>query len=153
MRFWFVTLPHWLMGALMLAGVGICASNVVGRYFFGHAIFWAEEVMVFLVIWGVFLGLIAASYERAHLSMDLFSDRLRGDARKAMRGIAALGVIVCCAFMVIQSWTVVELQYQSGIVSVAAGVPRWIPNAALLVGFAFAGIAVLVRARAVLADD
>lgn len=148
MRFWFVTLPHWLMGCLMLGGVAICCANVVARYFFGLAIFWAEEVMVFLVIWGVFLALIAASYERAHLNMDLFSNSFTGRAKTAFNALAVVGLLLCCGFMAVQSWKVVGLQYQAGAVSVSAGVPRWIPNAALLVGFSFAGLAVLARIRA-----
>lgn len=148
MRFWFVTLPHRLMGCLMLAGVSICCANVVARYCFGVAIFWAEEVLVFLVIWGVFLGLIAASYERAHLNMDLFSNGFTGRAKTVFNALALIGLLACCGFMARQSWQVVALQYQAGAVSVSAGVPRWIPNAALLVGFSFAGLAVLARIRA-----
>ena len=50
MRFLFVTLARGVMGTLMLAGVAICFANVLARYLFGYALFWAEEVMVFLVI-------------------------------------------------------------------------------------------------------
>ena len=148
MRFLFVTLPHWAMGSVMLAGVAICSANVIARYFFGHAIFWAEEVMVFLAIWGVFLGLASATYQRAHLNMDLFSNSFAGRWRLFMNVLVAVGILACCVFMVIQSWSVVNLQLKAGAVSVSAGVPRWIPNAALLAGFALAALALLVRLRA-----
>jgi len=148
MRFLFVTLPHWAMGSVMLAGVAICSANVIARYFFGHAIFWAEEVMVFLAIWGVFLGLASATYQRAHLNMDLFSNSFAGRWRLFMNALVAAGILACCVFMVIQSWSVVNLQLKAGAVSVSAGVPRWIPNAALLAGFALAALALLVRLRA-----
>lgn len=147
MRFLFVTLPHWAMGSVMLAGVAICSANVIARYFFSYAIFWVEEVMVFLAIWGVFLGLAAATYERAHLNMDLFSNSFAGRWRIFMNALVAVGILACCVFMVIQSWSVVNLQLKAGAVSVSAGVPRWIPNAALLAGFALAALALLVRLR------
>lgn len=147
MRFAFVTLPHWAMGGLMLAGVAICFANVVARYFFGYALFWAEEVMVFLAIWGVFLGLVAATYERAHLSMDLFSASFAGRWRTVLNALGAAAILGCCLFMVVQSWKVVGLQFAAGAVSVSAGVPRWIPNAALLAGFGLAAVALLVRLR------
>lgn len=147
MRFLFVTLPRWVMGVLMLAGVAICFSNVVARYLFGHALFWAEEVMVFLTIWGVFLGVAAAAYERAHLNMDLFSNTFRGRAVYALNASLVAVLVAACAFMVWQSAQVVALFYQAGVKSVAAGVPKWISHSALPVGFALMALAVLVRIR------
>lgn len=147
MRFLFVRLPHLAMGSLMLAGVAICFANVVSRYLFGHAFFWAEEVMVFLVIWGVFLGVAAAAYDRAHLKMDLFSQALKGRAARVLDAAATATLLACCAFMLVQSWQVVALFYQGGVVSVSAGVPKWISHAALPVGFALTALAVLVRLR------
>ena len=147
MRLIFVTLPRWVMGVVMLAGVAICFSNVVARYLFGHALFWAEEVMVFLMIWGVFLGAAAAAYERAHLNMDLFSNTFRGRAAYALNAALVAVLLAACIFMVVQSWQVVTLFYQSGVRSVSAGVPKWISHSALPVGFALMALAVLVRIR------
>jgi len=146
-RFLFVTLPHWVLGGLMLAGVAISFSNVVARYAFGHAIFWAEEVLVFVAIWGVFIGMAAAAYERAHLNMDLFSNNISGRAKLALNAAMVATLLACCGFMLVQSWKVVSLFYQSGVVSVSAGVPKWIPHAALPVGFALTVVAVLLRIR------
>ena len=146
-RFLFVTLPHWVLGGLMLAGVAISFSNVVARYAFGHAIFWAEEVLVFVAIWGVFIGMAAAAYERAHLNMDLFSYNISGRAKLALNAAIVATLLACCGFMLVQSWKVVSLFYQSGVVSVSAGVPKWIPHAALPVGFALTVVAVLLRIR------
>ena len=147
MRFVFVTLPRWVMGVVMLAGVAICFSNVVARYLFGHALFWAEEVMVFLMIWGVFLGAAAVAYERAHLNMDLFSNTLRGKTVYALNAALVAVLLAACIFMLVQSWQVVTLFYQGGVKSVSAGVPKWISHSALPVGFALMALAVLVRIR------
>lgn len=145
MRFLFIRLPHFILGSLMLVGVAISFSNVIARYVFGHALFWAEEVLVFIAIWGVFIGAAAAAYERAHLSMDLFSRSIRGPWRLLLNAAMVVTLLACCGFMVAQSWQVVSLFYQSGVVSVSAGMPKWIPHAAILVGFALIAIAVLVR--------
>jgi C4-dicarboxylate transporter DctQ subunit len=136
-----------VLGSLMLVGVAISFSNVVARYAFGHALFWAEEVLVFLMIWGVFIGAAAAAYENAHLNMDLFSQTFKGHVRKTLNLAMIATLLVCCAFMLVQSWQVVALFYQGGVVSVSAGVPKWIPHAALLAGFALMAIAVLARWR------
>jgi TRAP-type C4-dicarboxylate transport system permease small subunit len=147
----FVRLPHFILGSLMLVGVAISFSNVIARYAFGHALFWAEETLVFIAIWGVFIGAAAATYERAHLSMDLFSESFKGRLRTALNAAMVATLLACCAFMMLQSWQVVALFYQGGVVSVSAGVPKWIPHAALLAGFALMAIAALVRLRQYLA--
>lgn len=131
----------------MLAGVAVSFSNVVARYLFGHALFWAEETLVFIAIWGVFIGTGAATYERAHLNMDLFSENFRGRLRIALNAAMVVTLLACCGFMMGQSWQVVSLFYQGGVVSVSAGVPKWIPHAALLAGFGLTAIAVLLRLR------
>jgi TRAP-type C4-dicarboxylate transport system permease small subunit len=146
-RFAFVTLPGWILGALMLAGIAICFANVVSRYLFGYALFWAEEVMVFITIWGVFVGMAAIAYNGDHLRMDLFAAAIRGRWRLALNAFTVLVLLACCAFALAQSLRVVALFVQTGSVSVSAGVPKAIPHAALAVGFALTILAVGVRIR------
>jgi C4-dicarboxylate transporter, DctQ subunit len=131
----------------MLVGVAVSFANVVARYVFGYALFWAEETLVFLAIWGVFIGVAAAAYERAHLNMDFFSASFRGRLSTFLNAAMTVTLLACCVFMVIQSWQVVSLFYQGGVVSVSAGVPKWIPHAALLAGFGLTAVAVLLRLR------
>jgi C4-dicarboxylate transporter DctQ subunit len=131
----------------MLVGVAISFANVIARYAFGYALFWAEETLVFIAIWGVFIGVAAAAYERAHLNMDFFSHGFRGGLNTFLNVAMTVTLLACCVFMVLQSWQVVSLFYRSGVVSVSAGVPKWIPHAALLVGFALTAVAVLLRLR------
>jgi C4-dicarboxylate transporter, DctQ subunit len=149
-KFLFSTLPEWILGALMLAGIAITFVNVVSRYAFGQAIFWSEEVLVFMTIWGVFVGMAAIAYRGQHLNMDLFSSRISGVARTLLNGLVALTMLACCIFVMAQSWKIVSLFAQTGQVSVAAGIPKAIPHAALLVGFFLTALAVLVRFRSYL---
>ncbi len=146
--FLFRRVPGYILGTIMLVGVGITFANVVSRYLFGNAIFWVEEVLVFLSIWGVFIGTAAAAYDGAHLNMDLFQSVLRGRARAALNLLIALTIIACCTFAAWQSYTVVALFIAGGQVSVSAQIPKAIPHAALLVGFALTALAVMVRIRA-----
>ena len=43
-------------GVLLVASIVLNFANVVGRYFFNSSIYWAEEVMLFLMVGCVFLG-------------------------------------------------------------------------------------------------
>jgi len=149
-RFVFGTLPGWILGALMLVGIALNFANVVSRHVFGQAIFWTEEILVYLVIWGVFLGMAAIAYRGEHLNMDLFSAAIPSRWRPLHRGIVAAVVVAVCVFVAAQSWQIVALFAQAGQVSLAAGVPKAVPHAALLVGFVLTAAAVLVRLRAYL---
>ena len=52
--------------------VAINIANVVGRYVFSAPIFWAEEVLVFILVWAVFLAAATIIYRGEHINMDLF---------------------------------------------------------------------------------
>jgi TRAP-type C4-dicarboxylate transport system permease small subunit len=134
----------------MLAGVAINFANVVGRYLFGQALFWAEETMVFITIWGVFIGVAAIAYNGDHLNMDLLSQAIRGRWRTALNAAIVAALLACCAFVALQSFQVVRLFAEAGQVSVAAGIPKALPHAALAVGFVLTALAVLARIRAYL---
>lgn len=149
-RFAFVTLPNWILGTLMLLGIAINFANVVGRYVFGYAFFWAEETMVFITIWSVFVGLAAITYNGDHLNMDLLSASIRQPWRAIVNGVTVAAMIACSIFVVLQSYQVVTLFAQANQVSVSAGIPKAIPHAAILAGFALAAVAVVVRIRSYL---
>ena len=59
-----------VLGTLILAGVALNFANVVGRYVFFQPIIWAEEVLVFIMIWCVMLGATVVTWENQHLRMD-----------------------------------------------------------------------------------
>jgi TRAP-type C4-dicarboxylate transport system permease small subunit len=142
------TLPMKLIGILMLVDVALNCANVVGRHFFGTPIFWAEEIMVYISIWGVFIGIIAVAYNGEHLSMDLFSTRLTGGPKAALELLITVTLAICCAYTAVQSWTIVKLFVQTGAVSNAAGLPKAVPHAALLIGFSLTALAAVLRIRA-----
>ncbi len=149
-RLLFVKLPHWIMGSTLLIGIAINIANVIGRYAFGYSLYWAEEVLVYLMIWGVFIGVAAVAFNGDHLNMDLFSSNL-GDPWKTIINACMLVVLLlCCGFAISQSWKVVSLFYMAGQVSVAAGIPKAIPHAALLIGFILMLLAVVIRIRSYL---
>jgi TRAP-type C4-dicarboxylate transport system permease small subunit len=150
LRLAFVVVPRWILGTLMLTGIAINFANIVGRYVFGRALFWAEETMVFITIWGVFIGMAAIAWNGAHLNMDLFAGAIRGRWRVALNAAVVAVLLAACVFMVAQSVQVVSLFAATGQVSVAAGIPKAVPHAAIAVGFALTALAVLVRIRSYL---
>ncbi len=144
----FVTWPRMLMAVLMLTGIAINFANVVARYLFDFAIFWAEEIMVFIVVWCVFIGAITVTFNGAHLRMDLISTRLPPRWKRILHGATAIVFLACGVFVLPQSFEAVTFLREANQVSVTASVPKEIPHSAILVGFFFMVLAVVVRLRA-----
>ena len=143
----FVTVPRMLMAALILIGIAINFANVIARYLFDFAIFWAEEIMIFIVVWFVFIGAITVTYNGAHLRMDLIAQRLPRRWKIVIDGAMAVSFLILGVFMIPQSWETVTFLRDANQVSVTASVPKEIPHSAILVGFVFMVLAVAVRLR------
>jgi TRAP-type C4-dicarboxylate transport system permease small subunit len=146
----FVTAPRAIMAVLMLTALGINIANVISRYLFSFALYWGEEIMNYLTIWCVGMGIVVSAYRGTHLNMDLISGRVRSPFREIVNGFIAVVFIVVCGFVAAQSFIVVRLLVRSGQVSVAGAVPMYIPHTAILVGFTLMAAAVLYRLRSYL---
>ena len=53
----FIRVPHVVAGILFFVAAAINFINVVARYVFSDPVFWAEEILIFLVIWASLDGL------------------------------------------------------------------------------------------------
>ena len=42
----FIRIPYVLTGTLLLVAIAINFANVIARYFFFQALYWAEEVLI-----------------------------------------------------------------------------------------------------------
>lgn len=138
-------LPLTLAAFLLLGAIAINFANVVGRYLFLASIYWADEAMVFLVIWSIFLAAVAVTYDGSQLTMDLFSTRLPPRWQRVLDAVIGAVCIVTFAFMAWQALTVVRTLTRNDQRSIALDIPIAIPHAALLVGFALSALVVIAR--------
>jgi TRAP-type C4-dicarboxylate transport system permease small subunit len=139
-------IPRAAIGAIILIAIAINFVNIVGRYVFLTPLPWAEEVLSFLVIWGVFLGAIAACYDNRHLVMDLFIGAFPAPLRRAIEGLILACLVVFCLYACGQAWTIVAVMARLGKVSITAGIPMTIPYMAFVVGFGLMALAAFVGA-------
>jgi TRAP-type C4-dicarboxylate transport system permease small subunit len=143
----FNKVPHALAGALFLVAVAINIINVIARYVFSDPIFWAEEVLIFIVIWTVFIVAGSITYRGAHLNMDLIYSGMSPFWKRVINIAIALTLIACTTFAATQSWKVLLLHYRNHSVTAGTDIPLVIPHAAVFFGFSFMAIAAVVRIR------
>ena len=141
----FRKVPLAAAAALLLVGVAINFANVIGRYVFLAAIYWAEEAMVYLSIWAIFLAAIAIAFDGTALTMDFFSARLT-PALKRLLNLSIVSVTVAISlFMAWQSIQIARVLIRNDQKSIALEIPMVIPQAALMFGFIMIAAAVLAR--------
>src|SRR5262245_35282560 len=141
----FVRLPYLITGTLFLIAIVVNIANVIGRYVFSTPIFWAEEVLVFIIVWSVFLAAATITYRGEHINMDLFYVKFPTIWKRIVNTAIAAAFIISTSIVTVQSYKVVDLYVKNGDRSVAAEVPLIIPHSAILVGFVLMLIAVLIR--------
>jgi TRAP-type C4-dicarboxylate transport system permease small subunit len=146
--FGIVTVPRLIIGSMILIGIIINIANVIGRYMFLEPIIWAEEIMIYIMVWTVFIGAILVSYDGQHLKMDVFSVMLPSPYKEIINFIATASVLLVCIYVIPNNWIVVELMFNNDQRSVVAEVPMVIPHFALLFGFSMIFVAIVVRFRA-----
>jgi TRAP-type C4-dicarboxylate transport system permease small subunit len=143
----FIKVPHVAAGTLFLLAAAINIINVVARYVFSTPIFWAEEILIFIVIWGVFLVAGSITYRGGHLNMDLVYAGMSATWKRIINIAIALTLIACTLFTAVQSWKVVMLHYRNHGVTAGTDIPFVFPHSALLFGFIFMAIAAILRIR------
>ena len=89
-----------IASALLLLMVGLVFFNVAGRYVFGNATVWMQELEWHLLVPIALLGIIVLMRENGHVRVDMVYDKL---GRRAQRWIdlvsMLLGAVVCLLFI------------------------------------------------------
>ena len=137
-------IPRAAIGLILLLAIIINFANIVGRYVFLEPLPWAEEVLSFLVIWGVCLGASAVTYDRAHLCMDLFVSSFPPALRRVVDWLTLVAMIAFSGFAAVQASKIVSVMEANGQVSIAAGIPMTVPYSAFIVGFGLIAVAAIV---------
>lgn len=136
-----------VLAGLILAGVALNFANVVGRYVFFKPIIWAEEILVFIMIWCVMLGATLVTWDNQHLRMGAVSSLAGPRARRWLNAVSTVAFLVTGLFVLAQSVRVVALMVSTGQRSVVAELPMCIPYAAIPVSFALMIIMLVWRLK------
>jgi TRAP-type C4-dicarboxylate transport system permease small subunit len=144
---YFLAVPKTIIASLILVSIALNFVNVVARYAFGDPIAWAEEVMIFIMIWCVFIGAILVSWDGSHLKMDLISVTLRAPWKQALNSVTTAVMLGICGFVALQSYDASMLFARLGQKSVVAELPMAIAHGAITLGFLALTVVVAVRFR------
>jgi TRAP-type C4-dicarboxylate transport system permease small subunit len=121
----------WAGGAALLVIVALNAVNIVLRYFFRAPLSWAEEAMLYLMIFGVYVGAISVAWQQAHIRIDAVLDFAPPARRKFLEIVSTLVLAAALVPVVLASFRVVSLLFDFDQRSDALHLPIWIPQSVI----------------------
>jgi TRAP-type C4-dicarboxylate transport system permease small subunit len=140
-----VSVLRILAGVLLVASIGLNFANVIGRYFFNTSIFWAEEVMLYLMVACVFLGNGVVAWSGRQLRMDVIVAMMPAPVQKVLALVAELTFIVVAVTIVVFAWPVIRDLWLFDQRSQSAELPMVIPQIMIPIGLSIMAFLVVVR--------
>lgn len=129
----------------LLIIVAICAINVARRYLFGAAWSWAEEAMVYLMIYAVFAGAVTVTWRNTHMRIELIIDRFPLGIRTKVIFCGLIVAITVLGTMCYFSSQVVMTLYAFDQRTDALEMPMWIPQSVIAIGFGLFALMTALR--------
>jgi C4-dicarboxylate transporter, DctQ subunit len=128
----------WLAAGALLAIVALNAINIVLRFVFFAALPWAEEAMLYLMIFGVYAGAVTAAWQQAHIRIDVIVNLGPPRWRRSLAMVSTLLLAAILVPVVLASYRVVSLLFELEQRSDALQLPMWIaqgviPTALMLI--------------------
>jgi TRAP-type C4-dicarboxylate transport system permease small subunit len=140
-----VSVLRAIAGVLLILSVSLNIANVVGRYVFNHSIYWAEEVMVFLMVGCVFLGNGVVAWSGRQIRMDVIVSMMPPKLRDALYLFSELLFIAVAGAIVVFAWPVMRDLWAFDQRSQSAEVPLVYPQSMVPIGLAIMILLVVTR--------
>jgi C4-dicarboxylate transporter DctQ subunit len=140
-----VSVLRVIAAALLVASVLLNFANVVGRYFFNDSIYWAEEVMLFLMVGCVFLGNGVVAWSGRQLRMDVIVGMMPAPIQKLLALLYELTFIAVAGIIVVFSWPVIRDLWAFDQRSQSAEIPMVIPQIMVPIGLSIMALLVVLR--------
>ena len=118
--------------ALLATYFVLVLLQVFFRYVLNESLFWAEELVRGLMVWGVMVSSALVAGSRGHIRVEVLELILPPAGRRVVMWIADALTI---AFSVLLLWAAIELMSRSWLQqSPLLGIPKWTVYMALAVG-------------------
>ena len=117
----------YLLAFIMLFTTGLLFVNVVLRYFFSSAIFWAEEVLRYCIVWMTFIGASTCVKEESHICIDILSGMMKPRGKKILNIFLHLaGIVFAVLFFVIAFRFVMQIKSTNQVSATIGNVPMYL---------------------------
>ena len=134
-----------VLGLGLLVMVGLSVYNVIGRYAFGKALLWADEIAVFAMIGMAYLGAIVCAWRGTEIRMGIIAQMLPKRAARMLNFLQQFVIAGLCLWVFWLSFGYVERLFRFGMTSDSSGIPIWTGHATITLSLLAMGLIALLR--------
>lgn len=133
---WWDKAERFLIGLLGILAMLVGVVQVAGRYIAPrYAISWAEEVIVYLIVWGIMLAASQLVRTDGHVRPDLVLRAVPARVQRWMEVLNCVAALVFCAGLTWCGWSIVATSWQLDERSSSdLQFPMWLYSAAIPTG-------------------
>lgn len=133
-----------ILGLILIVLIIMGFISVVCRFVLRVPLAWAEEFMLFCMVWIAYLGASAAANERKHVRVGLFVGLMPKPIQKAVSLLADVLWVVCALFLIYLGYIVTSGYIAHKAASLGGGYPYWIASISIPVGMILMTIRVIL---------
>lgn len=141
------TIDDWallLLGLVALAATVLGTLAVVSRYMFSLPISFSDEVVTYLVVWGLLIAVGAGERENIHIRATIITERLGPRAQLWLNRATLVLTVAFAAVMIWYGGLVTWQRFALGEVSpTILQFPQWLARICIPLGFLLVAYAAL----------
>lgn len=135
---------HFLGGAILFTSL-LLLVNVILRYIFSHSIYWAEELVRYLMVWVIFLGSSQVAKHEGHITVDILHRAVGPGVKVFLDYLVNIVAILFCLVLAYYSYHQTMRVYSSQQISPALELPMWLTYLSIPLGSALMAVRYLVH--------
>jgi C4-dicarboxylate transporter DctQ subunit len=140
------SVEKFIVGALAFCATIISFYGVISRYILRRPPDWAEEIVIYMIIWAVFISASILAEEKGHVAATLIVERFSMKTRRYLavfNGLVALAFCVAVSFL---GYKIVSAAYINDERSLTAlRFPVWIPYLSVATGCTLVALRYAIR--------
>ncbi len=132
---WLARIGIAFAAVALLVSMTLISYSVVMRYLLNQPVPWVDELVGYLLVFGVMFAAADALRHGEHIAVDILTEKLaaRGKRRAALLGMVA--VAAAALLLVVEGWDMVAFSRMVGLMSNGyLALPMWIPQLPIPIG-------------------
>lgn len=118
----------------LAAAAAITIFSVILRYVFGEGIFWAQEAVIYLIIFSTFVGAVVTLRHDEHVNVDILPSLLGERGKWFFTLLGSSMTLLYCTIIGGYSWLLITEPAAQNTTTPAMDLPLWFVELALPIG-------------------
>ena len=147
-------IEEWILIAIYTAMLIIATAQIVFRYVINSSLSWSQDLLTFMLIWSVFIGISLAVKRRKHIKVELAFSILPEKTQLFLKVLSNIVFMVFCSIISYFSFAkVYKLMFINPQISESTGLSMWMIQIAVPLGFALSIYRLIVDTKLLIKES